>query len=137
MTSSAQAPSARVLGFNHVNLVVADVDRSVAFYCDGLGLTVKSRTDDLTFLTTPGASDLVTLQQSGGPLDGLSGKQRRPGDSGGVDHLGFDVAAADLDAVLASVVVAGGAEVLRLEESGEPIVFVSDPDGYLLQLTPR
>ena len=65
-----------------------------------------------------------------------AGSERRPGDSGGVDHLGFDVASAELEGVVASVVSSGGVEIMRLDgAAGLPTVFVTDPDGYVLQLT--
>lgn len=135
-TSTSQRRPVRVLGFNHVNLVVTDVDRSVAFYCGGLGLVVESDDGEITFLTTPGSGDLVALQRAGGPLDVASGRPRQAGDSGGIDHIGFDVAADDIDALVAAVTGAGGSELMRFDDaSGSPVAFVTDPDGYVLQLT--
>jgi catechol 2,3-dioxygenase-like lactoylglutathione lyase family enzyme len=137
-TSTSERRPVRVLGFNHVNLVVTDVGRSVTFYCDGLGLVVESDGGEITFLTTPGSGDLVALQQAGGPLDVASGRPRRPGDSGGVDHIGFDVAADDLDALVAAVIATGGGELMRFDDaSGSPVAFVTDPDGYVIQLSVR
>jgi catechol 2,3-dioxygenase-like lactoylglutathione lyase family enzyme len=139
MTHSTQPESpARTLGLNHVNLVVADVDRSVEFYRRALGLEVDEVADEITFLTTPGVGDSLALQVAGGPLDQVSGKTRSPGDSGGVDHIGFDVAdTGALEAIVKSALDAGGAEVMRVDEEGSSTVFVSDPDGYLIQLTAK
>lgn len=139
MTHSTQPQRrARTLGLNHVNLVVADVARSVEFYRLGLGLEIEKVTDEITFLTTPGSGDSLALQLAGGPLDRVSGKSRTPGDSGGVDHIGFDVADADaLEAAVGSAVEAGGAELMRVSEEGKPIAFLSDPDGYVIQLTSK
>ena len=136
MTTNSDATVA-TLGLNHVNLVVTDVERSVRFYQDALGMTLDHRTDEITFLTTPGASDQLALQQAGGDLDRASGKQRRPGDSGGIDHIGFDVAdAATLSDLVAAVQFAGGHLLMTVTGSdGYPTAFVSDPDGYVLQLT--
>lgn len=139
MTHSAQ-PSVRVrtLGLNHVNLVVGDVERSVDFYRRGLGLEIDKITDEITFLTTPGVGDSLALQLAGGPLDQASGRSRTAGDSGGVDHIGFDVADAEaLDAVVDAALDAGGTELMRVSEDGQPIAFLADPDGYVLQLTAK
>ena len=125
-------------GLNHVNLVVADVDRSVDFYRRGLGLEVDKVSEEITFLTTPGVGDSLALQLAGGPLDLVSGKTRTPGDSGGVDHIGFDVAdAATLEAIVQASIAAGGTELMRVSEEGTPIAFIADPDGYVVQLTAR
>ena len=132
------ANEVRTLGFNHVNLVVADVERSVSFYRDGLGLAIEKVTPQITFMTTPGTGDSIALQLGGGPLDVASGKQRTPGNSGGVDHLGFDVAEEVLEVVVAAALAAGGKEMFRVAGAGGmPTVFVTDPDGYILQLTAR
>lgn len=136
MTTTSDATVA-TLGLNHVNLVVADVERSVRFYQDALGMVLDHRTDEITFLTTPGVSDQLALQQAGGDLDRASGKRRRPGDSGGIDHIGFDVAdAATLSDLVTAVQFAGG-QLLMTVTGGDgcPTAFVSDPDGYVLQLT--
>lgn len=139
MTTETQGPRLpRTLGFNHVNLVVADVERSVAFYRDGLGLKIENTTAEIIFMTTPGVGDSIALQLAGGPLDVASGRHRKPGDSGGVDHLGFDVTAADLEAVATAATATGGTELMRVTgENGRPTIFVTDPDGYVLQLTAR
>ncbi|WP_336211036.1 VOC family protein [Nonomuraea sp. LPB2021202275-12-8] len=136
MTATSDTTVA-TLGLNHVNLVVADVERSVRFYQQALGMTLDNRTNEITFMTTPGVSDLLALQQAGGDLDRASGKRRSPGDSGGIDHIGFDVAdAATLSNLVTAVRAAGGDLLMMLTDSdGHPIAFVSDPDGYVLQLS--
>jgi catechol 2,3-dioxygenase-like lactoylglutathione lyase family enzyme len=94
---------------------------------------------EITFLSTPDADDLLALQAAGGDLDRASGRIRSPGDSGRVDHIGFDVADADaLEAVISAAQTAGGKLLMRFDGSdGLPTAFVTDPDGYIVQLSAR
>jgi catechol 2,3-dioxygenase-like lactoylglutathione lyase family enzyme len=124
----------RTLGLNHVNLVVTDVDRSRAFYETALGFEFVKIDSGITFLTTPGAHDLLALQPSGGDLDRVSGKQRSPGDMGGVDHIGFVVEPDAVDQLIEGVERSGGSLLMSMGEVAERTVFVADPDGYVLQL---
>ncbi|MFI6599495.1 VOC family protein [Nonomuraea sp. NPDC050536] len=138
MTNSTR-DRARTLGLNHVNLVVADVDRSARFYTRALGLEIAAVTQEITFLTTPGTGDQLALQLAGGPLDRATGKSRTAGDSGGVDHIGFDVTdAATLETLVKLAEAEGGTLLMQLPgENGLPTAFVADPDGYIVQLTAR
>jgi catechol 2,3-dioxygenase-like lactoylglutathione lyase family enzyme len=128
----------RTGGINHVNLVVSDLERSQSFYRRALGFEDAGANPDagLTFLRTPGTDDLLGLQVAGGALDRLAGKPRRPGDSGGVDHIGFAVESeAMLDRLVQAVEAHGGSLLWRSQnEMGEASAFVTDPDGYVLQL---
>jgi catechol 2,3-dioxygenase-like lactoylglutathione lyase family enzyme len=123
-------------GINHVNLVVADLARSQAFYRSALGFEDAGSGSGITFMRTPGADDLLGLQPAGGDLDRLSGKTRTPGDSGGVDHIGFAVESpAMLDQLVHLVQAHGGSVLWRTDnEQGGASAFVLDPDGYVLQL---
>jgi len=128
-------PKVRTRGLNHVNLVVADVGTSRRFYEDGLGFELDSEANGITFLSTPGAGDVLALQAAGGELDLLSGRQRTPGEMGAIDHIGFAVDPADLDRLVAAGEAAGGQVLMRLTTgAGAPVVFMHDPDGYVLQL---
>lgn len=124
----------RTLGLNHVNLVVADVDRSQAFYEAALGFELVKVDSGITFLTTPGCDDLLALQPSGGDLDRLSGRQSSPGDMGGVDHIGFAVEPDTVDQLIEAVERSGGSLLMSIGKGAERTVFVADPDGYVLQL---
>ena len=124
----------RTLGLNHVNLVVADVDRSRAFYEQALGFEYVRVDGGITFLTTPGTNDLLALQAAGGELDRLSGRERSPGDMGGVDHIGFAVDPDAVDPLIDAVEQSGGALLMSVGEGAQRTVFVTDPDGYVLQL---
>jgi catechol 2,3-dioxygenase-like lactoylglutathione lyase family enzyme len=126
------APQTR-LGLNHVNLVVADMDASGSFYRAVFGMRETHEAKGIRFFQTPGAGDCLALEPAGGDVDRLSGKTRTPGDSAGVDHIGFRVI--DLEETLKAVEAAGGQVVFRnTSPTGDPVAFVTDPDGYLLQI---
>jgi catechol 2,3-dioxygenase-like lactoylglutathione lyase family enzyme len=126
----------RTGGINHVNLVVSDLDRSVAFYRAALGFDDAASRSGITFMRTPGTGDLLALQPAGGDLDRLAGQSRTPGDSGGVDHIGFAVQSpAMVDLIVQAVQQHGGTLLWRTDnEHGGTSAFVTDPDGYVLQL---
>lgn len=132
--TATKTHTTRTLGLNHVNLVVNDVARSRAFYEEAFGFEFLRADTGITFLTTPDTGDLLALQQSGGDLDRLSGKQREPGEMGGVDHIGFAVDPDTVGDLVAAVEAAGGALLMQIGEGAERTVFVTDPDGYVLQL---
>jgi catechol 2,3-dioxygenase-like lactoylglutathione lyase family enzyme len=126
----------RTGGINHVNLLVSDLARSVAFYRAALGFEDAGTGAGITFMRTPAAGDLLALQPAGGDLDRLAGKARTPGDSGGVDHIGFAVESpAMIDRLVQRVQEHGGSLLWLTEnEQGNVSAFVTDPDGYVLQL---
>jgi catechol 2,3-dioxygenase-like lactoylglutathione lyase family enzyme len=116
----------RTRGLTHVALTVADVDRSVRFYHEVFGAVEVYRTADMTQLQTPGAWDVLVLQQGTVPTPR----------SGGIAHIGFRlVDPADIAVAAADVVRAGGTIVSQGEfVPGEPYLFAQDPDGYDLEI---
>ncbi len=60
------------------------------------------------------------------------------GVNGGVDHFGFRLTeASDLDAAVTEVEAAGGRLIKRGEHApGVPFAYISDPDGYVIELLP-
>ena len=79
----------------------------------------------MAFLQSPGAGDLITLNKSHG--DGPIG-------NGGISHFGFAMDA-PLDKCIAQVVRAGGKLLERGEHApGIEYAYISDPDGYVIEL---
>jgi catechol 2,3-dioxygenase-like lactoylglutathione lyase family enzyme len=116
-------------GLTHVQLVVRDVHRSLAFYEAVFGMEVRFRDGDrMVFIGTPGRRDIITLNHS----DDVE----RAGARGGVDHIGFRLLdKSRLDDAIATVVDAGGRVVERGEHApGHPFACVADPDGYVIEL---
>ena len=118
-------------GLTHIHMVVGDMSRSLAFYTRVFGMQELFREgDDLVFLRTPGAWDTITLNSE------PDSERGRPGESGGIAHFGFRLKrAGDMNAAVQEIVAAGGRLIRRGEHSpGELFAYVSDPDGYTIEL---
>ena len=139
----------------HVGLTVAELERAVRFYTEGLGFEVTARqTSDAPYLGMTGypgvdiAAAFVRL-----PGDNVfieiqeyrrveSGAPREPGTSrAGSSHLCLEVA--DLDVVLERAEEVGGRRVTdpwlldRGINKGSRGVYLRDPDGYTVELFQR
>jgi catechol 2,3-dioxygenase-like lactoylglutathione lyase family enzyme len=121
----------RTEGLTHIHLRVSDLDRSLAFYKRVFGLEEMFREGpNMVFLRTPGRRDTITLNED------PDQDKARAGDSGGIAHFGFRLADdADLELAIQEVRAAGGTLVRQGEHSpGEPYAYVTDPDGYVIEL---
>ena len=119
----------KTLGLTHIHLVVKDLQHSLGFYQNVFGMEVKFWAGDgLVFLNTPGSNDLIALHQSE--------PEQLTGASGGILHFGFQLKdRAELESAIGEVVAAGGALKKRGEFTpGMPFAYVSDPDGYEIEL---
>ncbi len=154
--SAAFAQSGKLLGPNNFIHSVADLDKSVSFYRDALGLELKNAAapvprylnDALSDLTnTHGASfravafkipdagfDLELTEFTGIDRTPAQGRNQDPG----VASLVLTVR--DLDAALASaekaaapIVTSGGAPITL--GSGNKSIFIRDPDGMFIELS--
>ena len=118
----------RVTGLDHIVLAVADVERSLAWYCDELGLAPE-RVDEWRRGEAPFPSvrvDAATI------LDLLA--TPRTGEN--ADHLCLVVEPVDLEAVKASgrfQVVDGPAMRFGARGDGTSL-YVLDPDGNTVEL---
>jgi glyoxylase I family protein len=115
-------------GLHHVSLIVADTERSLAFYRDLLGLEVDRTRPELGFpgaWLRVGAHQIHLLE-----LPNPDPVAARPAHGGRDRHLAVIVP--DLDAVVAALDAAG----LRysLSRSGRRALFVRDPDANALEL---
>lgn len=120
----------RIQALDHVVLVVGDVERSVAWYRDVLGLEVL-RYAEWKDRRAPFPSVRI---DEGTIIDIIPGT--RPSDGGNVDHLCFVIEETDLTALRDSgaLDVAEG-PVTRWGARGEGTsLYVRDPDGNLVEL---
>jgi catechol 2,3-dioxygenase-like lactoylglutathione lyase family enzyme len=118
----------RVVGFDHLVLVVADVEASLRFYCGELGLD-GMRVEEWRRGEVPFASVRI---DEGTIVDLLAGE--RSGTN--VDHLCLVIEDADVGALAASgrfEVVGGPVRVFGARGHGMS-VYVRDPDGNTVEL---
>lgn len=115
-------------GLTHLQLTVSDLGRSVTFYKSVFGMQELFRDGPhLVFLRTPGARDTLTL----------NGDPKAPAPvQGGVAHFGFRLRnPAQLEEAIEAVQAAGGHLVERgAHAPGQLFAYVSDPDGYIIEL---
>ncbi|MCU1387864.1 MAG: Glyoxalase/bleomycin resistance protein/dioxygenase [Ilumatobacteraceae bacterium] len=135
---------------SHIGLCVTDLERSLRFYCDGLGFErVLSYVLDDTMLPALGCSlevsSPVALTSQFIQLDGMKIElieYRTPTPTGspstsrgtvGLTHLSFYVD--DVDASAARLAELGGTIIESTRASlGIEIVFLADPDGVRVEL---
>jgi catechol 2,3-dioxygenase-like lactoylglutathione lyase family enzyme len=118
----------QVVGLDHVVFDVADVERSLAWYCDQLGLAGERvdewRRGEVLFPSV--RIDDTTI------IDLLAGE--RTGNN--VDHVCVVIEPTDLAAIAASGafdVVAGPSRLFGARGEGEGL-YVRDPDGNVVEL---
>lgn len=118
----------RVTGIDHLVLVSTDVERTVAWYHDRLGLPTERleqwRAGEVLFPSLRLSATTI--------IDVLAGE--RTGTN--VDHVAVVVEDADLDALAASGrfdVVAGPADLFGARGQGRGL-YVRDPDGTVVEL---
>ena len=139
-----------ILRLSHLGLCVADLERSLRFYVDGLGFREVSRLDlegepSATLLELPGVAlrarwlerDGARLELLHYPRPGSVGDGRpRPMNALGFTHLSFRVA--DLTAAVTRLEALGGRALphthVENPRLGLLAVFVSDPDGARIEL---
>jgi len=116
----------KTYGLTHLALAVANAERSFAFYEAVFGMVAVYRSDGFLQAQTPGARDVLVLQQSPAPH----------GVTGGVAHFGFRLQDPTDIATAAIAIEQAGGSIAEQGEfcPGEPYIFARDPDGYLLEV---
>ncbi len=113
-------------GMTHLQLTVADLPRSMAFYGTLFGMRELFRVGDhMVMMQTPGSHEVFTLNAN--PATTLP-----RGEMGGIAHFGFRLRERpDMAAFLADAAKLGGtAHEHGQRGEGELWGFVDDPDGY-------
>jgi glyoxylase I family protein len=127
-----------LVGFEHAGMTVADLDRTIAFYCGLLGLRLVLRkpqkSGELAFLDAGGGMLEVAAQPGAAPA-----KDVEPG-TAGVRHLTFAVS--DVDGLVGELEAAGVEIVERPRDAHNAemirrVAFCRDPDGIIIELIER
>ena len=116
----------RTHGLTHLNLVVADLERALAFYTRVFGVKEYYRDDDSIQVQGPGPHDVIAFEKG----------RRKARAAGGISHFGFRlVDPKDIDTAVDEVEQAGG-KLLRRGEFGPglPFAYVHDPDGHEIEI---
>jgi catechol 2,3-dioxygenase-like lactoylglutathione lyase family enzyme len=120
------SPKVRVTGLDHIVLRCVDVERSLAFYVDELGLEPE-RVDEWRRGEAPFPSVRITpttiIDLFGGAPDGTN-----------LDHVCLVIEPADLHAVEAAFPGSTRAEHLFGAQGYASSVYVKDPDGNTVEL---
>ena len=121
------------IGIRHVHLLVADSERSLAFYRAAFGMAERFRDGPIVFVGTPDGGDSLALHQAT-----TAEELARVGQQGGWEHFGIhlhDRTPAGIGAAIDRVTGAGGALLERGEHaSGATYAYVADPDGYVIEI---
>lgn len=116
----------RVTGLDHVVVCCSNVERSLAFYCDTLGLEAD-RLDEWRRGEVPFPSVRIS------PTTVIDLFEKAP-DGVNMDHLCLVVQQVDLDAVAAAFPGSTRADGLYGAQGYASSVYISDPDGNTIEL---
>lgn len=115
----------------HTRMRVDDIDRTVAFYRDVLGLEeverkTSPRGSTLAFLRTPGSEELIEITHypASGPV------KVQPD----LVHLAFEVESMDAFAAHIAKLGVAFSEEPQKTGSGSVIAFIDAPEGYEIEL---
>jgi len=126
-----------VRGIDHVVLRVAEVDRSLRFYCDVLGCNEERRIEALGLIQLRAGASLIDLVDLDSPLGRAGGAA--PGDGGhNVDHFALELSSFDEDAIrthlLACDIEPGDVGERYGARGNGPSIYIRDPDGNVVEL---
>ena len=137
-----------MIELSHLGICVTDLDRSVAFYAEGLGFTIAERhevgadfarlmeLDDAVLTSQFLRRDHVAIELFNFARPDTTVATRRPITTAGLNHLSFRVG--DLDAELTRLIGLGGCEIrgtrTELADGTLRFVYLTDPDGTRIEL---
>jgi glyoxylase I family protein len=119
------------LGLDHIVLRVRDQETAQRFYVDVLGCTLDHVNAAISLVQLRFGDHLIDLLPADGPAAAGSG----------LDHFCLSIACTDLKAVREALIGRGVAVGEIVERRGAfgsgPSLYLSDPDGYRIELKPR
>ncbi|MES2058201.1 MAG: VOC family protein [Pseudomonadota bacterium] len=130
----------KITGVLETALYVEDLDRSVRFFREVIGLSTMLETETLAAFDAGGQTVLLLFRRGGSTEDSHSDMGVIPGhDGSGPLHMAFAISADSYDAWCAHLRAAGVVErgEMRWRAGGRSFYF-EDPDGHVLEVaTPR
>jgi lactoylglutathione lyase len=126
---------------HHAGISVPDLDRSLTWYCEALGLRPGFRFEVPpiglrgAFALGEGSTGVELLEMAGAVPGAPKTDPPSANAIHGVNHVCFHVA--DLEAAYERVIASGAAAVWDPRDSPEPgmrMAYVTDPDGNLIEL---
>lgn len=117
-----------ILGINHVNLSVFDMDRSFYFYTEILGFKPLCKSEGSTYLVAGERDDPRHLWVSL-DLDRLKIRIPSPCNT----HMAFSVAPSDFD-TMAKRIIDSGAILFKENTSPGQSLYFQDPDAHKLEI---
>jgi catechol 2,3-dioxygenase-like lactoylglutathione lyase family enzyme len=116
---------------------VADVDRSLRFYCDVLGCREERRIEALGLIQLRAGASLIDLVDIKAPLGAAGGAAAGP-EGRNLDHFALELEEFDEAAIrghLAAKQVEAGDVGMRYGARGNgPSMYLRDPDGNVVEL---
>jgi catechol 2,3-dioxygenase-like lactoylglutathione lyase family enzyme len=127
----------RIRELDHVVLRVVDLDNMLRFYCGVLGCTIERRQDALGLVQLRAGRSLIDLIPVDGKLGSAGGAA--PGIEGrNMDHFCVRVEPFDEAAIRTHLefhgVLAGAAELRYGAEGQGPSIYITDPEGNIVEL---
>jgi len=117
-------------------LAVSDLERSLAFYRDSLGLEVEALFDDPSYAILVSAGARISLAEQGHPAEDRPGIELSAPRDGSIANVVLVLEVDDAAAVYRALAAEGVpflAEPYRPPWGGERF-FCVDPDGYLVEI---
>ncbi|MFB6120464.1 MAG: VOC family protein [Halobacteriaceae archaeon] len=113
----------------HTAVWVSDLDATAAFYEDGLGLAFSRE-----FEGDDGVTNYFVTGESDAEIQFKYAADESPDDPAGIDHLAVEVP--DTDAKAEELGAEYDSEILAgpMDHGDARIAFVTDPDGYGVEL---
>jgi glyoxylase I family protein len=133
---------AMLVNFEHAGLTVSNIDRSLAFYVNLIGMRLLRRRRspnggaEVAFVEAAGAR--LELIRPDGPI--VVPARRAPDTEAGIRHITFNFD--DVDAIFERLVAAGVTPLERPRDAHNRdllarVAFVLDPDGIVVELVQR
>jgi len=118
--------------FAYTGIEVRDLDRSIVFYTEGLGMVLQGR---FKIAATEGENADLRTKGSEQVLELNWYPERRYRAGSELDHLAFDVEAEEVDAVVTRLERLGAKRARPTDrQPAYDLAFVKDPDGIWIEL---